>query len=273
MIDLASFPLLDGFQIRYKLSSNKGIINMRKILILLIALGSLAVSSEAATVFNYYTPGTDNYNSTIHGFYLGLGSSALAPSDSSSPSSLSGEIRLDSFTLRGAGNSSGANVTYGFLVLNGSDNSVIGWSTNTGTTATGVNLTFSFSSLDGSPLLLDAALTYRFLAVSQSVMDLMQDTSKTYLYAAGGTGSPSAATDGDTVTISGGLAAPGIRGHYDSAGAPDGSVVITGANGTNTFSQLSPIFTKIRGEMVPEPATASLGLLGLAALMMRRRRA
>lgn len=144
MIDLASFPLLDGFQIRYKLSSNKGIINMRKILILLIALGSLAVSSEAATVFNYYTPGTDNYNSTIHGFYLGLGSSALAPSDSSSPSSLSGEIRLDSFTLRGAGNSSGANVTYGFLVLNGSDNSVIGWSTNTGTTATGVNLTFSF---------------------------------------------------------------------------------------------------------------------------------
>mgnify|MGYP000670189536 FL=1 len=177
---------------------------MRKTLALLTALGSLAVSSEAATVFNYYTPGTDNYNNTIHGFYLSLGSSALAPSDSSSPSSLSGEIRLDSFTLRGAGNNSGANVTYGFLVLNGSDNSVIGWSTNTGTTAAGVNLTFSFSSLNGSPLLLDAALTYRFLAVSQSVMDLMQDTSKTYLYAAGGTGSPSAATDGDTVTISGG---------------------------------------------------------------------
>ena len=36
-------------------------------------------------------------------------------------------------------------------VLNGSDNSVIGWSTNTGTTAAGINLTFSFSSLDGSP--------------------------------------------------------------------------------------------------------------------------
>lgn len=121
----------------------------------------------------------------IHGFYLGLGSSSLAPSDSSSPSSLSGEIRLDSFTLRGAANNLGANVTYGFLVLNGSDNSVIGWSTNTGTTAAGINLTFSFSSLDGSPLLLDAALTYRFLAVSQSVMDLMQDTSKTYLYARG----------------------------------------------------------------------------------------
>lgn len=159
---------------------------MKKTLTLLIAMGSFAVSSEAATVFNYYTPGTDNYNSTIHGFYLSLGSSSLAPSDSSSPSSLSGEIRLDSFTLRGAANNLGANVTYGFLVLNGSDNSVIGWSTNTGTTAAGINLTFSFSSLDGSPLLLDAALTYRFLAVSQSVMGLMQDTSKTYLYAAGG---------------------------------------------------------------------------------------
>ncbi len=250
---------------------------MKKTLTLLIAMGSFAVSSEAATVFNYYTPGTDNYNSTMHGFYLSLGSSALAPSDVSSPSSLSGEIRLDSFTLLGSSSSNigGVNVTYGFLVLNGTDNSVIGWSTNTGTTAVGTNLTFNFSSLDGSPLLLDAALTYRFLAVSQSVMDLIQETSKTtYLYAAGGTGSPSAATDGDTVTISGGLAAPGIRGHYDDTeGAPDDSVVITGANGTSTFSSLSPIFTEIRGEMVPEPATASLGLLGLAALMMRRRRA
>ena len=47
----------------------------------------------------------------------------------------------------------------------------------------------------------------------------------------------------------------------------------TGANGTNTFAQLSPIFTEIRGEVVPEPATATLSLLGLAALMMRRRRA
>ena len=90
---------------------------MRKTLTFLIAMGSFAVSSEAATVFNYYTPGTDNYNSTIHGFYLGLGSSSLAPSDSSSPSSQSGEIRLDSFTLRGAANNLGANVTYGFLVL------------------------------------------------------------------------------------------------------------------------------------------------------------
>ena len=235
---------------------------MKKTLTLLIAMGSFAVSSEAATVFNYYTPGTDNYNSTIHGFYLSLGSSSLAPSDSSSPSSLSGEIILDSFTLRGAANNFGANVTYGFLVLNGSDNSVIGWSTNTGTTAAGINLTFSFSSLDGSPLLLDAALTYRFLAVSQSVMGLMQDTSKTYLYAAGGTAAPTANTEGDTVTISGGLTAPGIRGHYDAEGAPGDSVVITGANGTNTFSLLSPIFTEIRGEMVPEPATVSLGPAG-----------
>ena len=84
---------------------------------------------------------------------------------------------------------------------------------------------------------------------------------------------PYGLTEGDTVTISGGLTAPGIRGHYDAEGAPGDSVVITGANGTNTFSLLSPIFTEIRGEMVPEPATVSLGLLGLAALMMRRRRA
>ena len=64
---------------------------MKKTLTILAALGTFAVSSEAATVFNYYTPGADNYNSTIHGFYLGLDSSALAPvSGSGSPASLSG---------------------------------------------------------------------------------------------------------------------------------------------------------------------------------------
>lgn len=159
-------------------------------------------------------------------------------------------------------------------MLNASDNSVIGLSTNMGTSGNGVNLTFNFSAVDGSSLILDAGTTYRYLTVSQAVMDMINgDTSKTYLYAAGGTGAPTSSTDGDTVTISNGLTAPGIRGHHDSAGAPDDSVVITGANGTNTFAQLSPIFTEIRGEVVPEPATATLSLLGLAALMMRRRRA
>lgn len=38
-----------------------------------------------------------------------------------------------------------------------------------------------------------------------------------------------------------------------------------------SFAGLSGI--QINGELVPEPATASLGLLGLAALMVRRRRA
>lgn len=248
---------------------------MKKTLTILAVLGTFAVSSKAATVFNYYTPGTDNYNSTIHGFYLGLDSSALAPvAGSGSPASLSGDIRLDSFTLRGPGNNTGAGVTYGFLVLNASDNSVLGLSTNMGTSGNGVNLTFNFSAVDGSSLILDAGTTYRYLTVSQAVMDIINgDTSKTYLYTAGGTGAPTSSTDGDTVTIGNGLTAPGIRGHHDdSAGAPSDSVVITGANGTNTFSPLSPIFTEIRGEVVPEPATATLSLLGLAALMMRRRR-
>ncbi len=263
------------FQIRYKLSSNKGIINMRKILILLIALGSFFVSSEAATVFNYYTTGSDNYNSTLHGFFLSLGSSSLAPvSDSGSPSSLSGNICLDSFTLRGPSGNQGRNVTYGFLVLNAFDNSVIGLSTNLQTCGNGVNPTFVFSAVDGSPLILDAGTTYRYLTVSQAVLDIISgDTSKTDLYAAGGTASPAFSTEGDTVTISNGLTAPGFRGHYDAAGVSDDSVVITGANGMNKNSLLSPIFISIRGEMVPEPATATLGLLGLAALMMRRRRA
>lgn len=249
---------------------------MKKTLTILAALGTLAISAEAATVFNYYTTGGDNYNSAIHGFYLGLDSSTLAPvSGSGSPDSLSGNLRLDNFTLKGPGSSTvGTNVTYGFLVLNASGNEVIGLSTNMGTSGAGTNLTFNFSAVDGSSLILDAGSTYRFLTVSQAVMDLVNaDASKTYIYNAGGTGTATSTESGDTVTISQGLTAPGIRGHYEASGVSTDSVVIAGANGTNTLAQLSPIFTEIRGELVPEPATATMSLLGLAALMMRRRRA
>ena len=52
-------------------------------------------------------------------------------------------------------------------------------------------------------------------------------------------------------------------------------LTITASNNSlytnGTFAGLTGI--KINGELVPEPATASLGLLGLAALAMRRRRA
>lgn len=247
---------------------------MKKTFTILTVLGTLAVSAHGATIFNYYTPGADNYNSAIHGFYLGLDSSSLSPvSGSGSPSSLTGDVRLDSFTLKGPGSSAvGVNVTYGFLVL-GADNTVIGLSTNMGTSGNGINLTFNFSAVDGSSLILDARTTYRYLTVSQGVMDIINgDTSKTYVYNAGGTSAATSSVDGDTVTISNGLTAPGIRGHYEQNGVSDDSVVISGANGVNKMNALSPIFTEIRGEMVPEPATATLSLLGLAALMMRRRR-
>ena len=42
------------------------------------------------------------------------------------------------------------------------------------------------------------------------------------------------------------------------------------AYGSGCFIGLKEI--QVNGEVVPEPATASLSLLGLAALMMRRRR-
>lgn len=258
---------------KFVIDVRQGKIHMKKTLMILTVLGALTASAHAATVFTYYTPGADNYNSTIHGFYLGLGSDSLSPvSGSGSPSSLTGDVRLDSFTLKGAANTTGAGVTYGFLVL-GMDNTVIGLSTNMETSGSGTNLTFNFSSVNGSGLVLDAGSAYRFLTVSQAVMDIINgDSSKTYIYNAGGTGAPSSSEEGSTVTISNGLTAPGIRGHYEEGGASNDSVVITGANGTGKFDKLSPIFTEIRGEMVPEPATATLSILGLAALMMRRRR-
>lgn len=161
-------------------------------------------------------------------------------------------------------------------MLDGVDDLVPGLlSTGTKTSGQNANQKFDFTAVDGSFLILNASKTYRCLTVSQSVMNLIkQDTSKTYLYTEGGRIDPATSTTGDTVTISNGLVCPIIHGHfYCGWKVPADPIVITQEDGIFAMGTLFSVFTEIKGAVVPEFATATLGLLGLAALMARRRSA
>lgn len=246
---------------------------MKKTITLLLAVSALASVSHAATVFTYETTQKGNDKSTMHGFQLSLSSGALSPSNGDSPSSLTGDVQLNQLTIAGRPDSTGSNITYGLLVLNLADNTVVGKSTNTGTSGTNINLTFNFSATDGaSPLILDASSTYRFLAVTEATLNLVAGGSGiTYLYNAGGMGGVQSSEENNTVTISQGLAAPGVKVQTGGT-ANDKCNLITAANGQSIQSSWAPVLTGIEVTQVPEPATASLSLIGLMALVMHRRR-
>lgn len=252
---------------------------MKKTITLLLAVSALASAAHAATVFTYETTQKGDSHASVHGFQLSLSSGSLSPSNADSPATLTGNVQLDQLTITGRSDNTGGAVTYGLLVLNLDDNTVVGKSTGTGTSGANINLTFNFSATDGvSSLILNASSTYRFLMVTQATLDLVQGAPGiTYLYNAGGTGAATAAGEGtDTLTISQGLAAPGVKVQTGGT-ADDKCNFITGANGqslgNNSGNYWAPVLTDIQVTQVPEPATASLSLIGLAALMMRRRRA
>ncbi|MCC8147644.1 PEP-CTERM sorting domain-containing protein [Akkermansia sp.] len=243
---------------------------MKKTITLLLAVSALASVSHAATVFTYQTEQTGSTGvAQVYGFQLSLSSGVLSPSNSDSPPSLTGDVQLNQLTIAGR-TGYGSNVTYGLLVLNLADNTVIGKSTNTGTAVN--NPTFTFSATDGaSPLILDASSTYRFLAVTEDTLKLVTGGSGvTYLYNAGGENAVTSSQENNTVTISQGLARPGVT--VQTNGKADDKCNFISSTDGQSIVNWNPILTGIEVTQVPEPAAASLSLIGLAALMMRRRR-
>lgn len=256
---------------------------MKKTCVLAL-LSAFAAVASAATEYDYtlstVSSYNGNYNQLIHGFTLKLNSTAIDHGTATLPS----EVILDGFTIKDTGSKDGVGVTFGFVVLdNFGNNTVLGVSTGVGTTVQNGTTSFTFTAADGtSPLTLNPESTYRYIAVSQDVLNLIKsDTTKTYVYNGGGTDAVQHTTLGNTVTITKGLRAPGIRGHYgtdvptDSATICAGNIASVWASGSN---HLSPILSNIHlsnvpSPVVPEPATATLSLLALAGLAARRRRA
>ena len=239
---------------------------MKKTLVLLLAACSSAMATDSITLSSI---ATGNYNQTTHGFYLSLSSDELQTATSITLPKIA---TLESITLKGNNANVGVNVTYGLVVLSKTDNTVLGYSTGTQTSGKDVDTTFSFTTLSGDGLTLNTADTYRFITVSSGVLNLFTDSTKTYVYNAGGTGTAAATTSGDTVTITQGLTAPGMRWDYNTGNSVDDCCAIFSANigsGTGTYS---PIVSSMKINLVPEPTTATLSLLALAGLAARRRR-
>ena len=173
--------------------------------------------------------------------------------------------------MKGNNANTGVNVTYGLVVLGYTDNTVLGYSTGTQTSGKNVDATFSFTTLSGEVLTLNTADAYRFITVSSGVLNLFTDSTKTYVYNDGGTGAVAATTSGNTVTITKGLTAPGMRCDYNTGNSVDDCCAIFAANigsGTGTYS---PIVSSMTINLVREPTTATLSLLALAGLAARRR--
>ena len=246
--------------------NNQFLLIMKKTLALLLAACSSALATDSITLSSQ---ATGNYNQTAHGFYLSLSSDELQTTTSITLPEIA---TLESITLKGNNANTGVNVTYGLVVLGYTDNTVLGYSTGTQTSGKNVDTTFSFTTLSGSALTLNTEDAYRFITVSSGVLDMFTDTTKTYVYNAGGTGAATSTIAGNTVTITQGLTAPGMRWDYNQGGAVDDCCAIFAANLNSGKGEYSPIITSMSVNLIPEPTTATLSLLALAGLAARRRR-
>ena len=240
---------------------------MRKTLITLLALAGVAAADDSITL-KYQ--GSDNYNENMYGFYLSVSSDELSITPTNS--TLSDFVQLESITLKGRTSDGGFTESFGLIVLNDTDNTILGYSTNTLKSVHGVNATFTFTSVYGSDLILNSADTYRFLAVGPGALGYLgNDESKTYVYSAA-TGNASVSTEGNIVTITGGIKNPRFRWNHNTSAVIDDCCRISSSDGSTADGLLSPYIVSMSVKNVPEPTTATLSLLARCGLAARRRR-
>ena len=247
---------------------------MKKTIIALLALAGCTFAKEYTLTSIFEND--KNYNVNSHGFYLNL-SEHVKFTDVSITETLPANIVLKSFDLQFGTTDHHNGNKFQLIVLDHATSKVLGYSSTIGTVSNGVTETYEFVAADGtSPLTLSSTTTYRYLTVSEGVVDTISaDTSKNYTYNAG-----SGAISVNGTTITGGLAKIYSRGYADSENSYEDCLYVFGANGTNTGTvnsnniayNVHVVPSSIKVATVPEPTTATLSLLALAGLAARRRR-
>ena len=244
---------------------------MKKTLITLLALASVAVAADYGTVFtttNSVTQTDSNYG--CKGFIFNLNGSALTTTSNPSGSAIEGMVELTSITLNtGTATNNWAHDGKYSLVITNTDFSIIGWSTTLSTAST-TGYKWSFvSGTDNAPVILDSSKNYLVLADSATSFTkgaTLIKNNKVIRLGSNGVinyGANKLDFSSTSTTQYSGLefinvADPGDGKAYES---------YTIDNST----QYAPNVTFVT-KAVPEPTTATLSLLALAGLAARRRR-
>lgn len=229
---------------------------MKPIISVISVLLSLG-AAQAATIFS-----TTNINAAsdggngYFGFATQLASSVMSSSTDGKEATLPATVYLNNLSLdmRNGGGGSGATfkVAVYTFTSDGTVGGLIGLSTNANTWADGVTLTFDFDNVA-----LDATTTYQYLFVDETATwEALNLTAGTENMAAYKNHAVSAA-----LSMSNNTSLPQGSGTYKN-------------NTLNSWEgkYLPAVNFSTSNEVIPEPATATLGLLGLGVLLLRRRR-
>ena len=236
---------------------------MKKTLIALMAMASMAVATEESPAWTFSTNGT--YNGTEGAGVAGLTfvlsnnmSSRVTIEAPSTSSYLSSELAIDSITLTTRG---GKDITgeYSMYIVD-SVGTLVAVAGNTITldtnnVATAMNFDFTSNSAYGSNASLTLGEKYSALLITTSYM-----TNNWTNYAVGDV------VPGNHVN-SIQLAMYNYGNETNSA-----EWIAAGASQATQFPGFAPIASVTVHSIIPEPATATLSLLALAGLAARRRR-
>ncbi len=233
---------------------------MKKTIIALLALGGIAMGD--IYTYNASMVGAED-RAAVHGFTFTLTNAYITPEEGSLPTTDITDFNLLSLTLGDRADGSNS-ASYGLLVLS-SSNVILGKSNETSNGCNGKDEVFTFTNLT-----LNAATTYRFVTVDTSLFT-SDHIGKTYGYGTAG----SLSQNGNT--ISGGLKAVGVAVDLHTNKSTTGLNFTSSATFASEQSGWSPILSDITinvpsAPAVPEPTTATLSLLALAGLAVRRRR-
>ena len=223
------------------------------VIFILLSLGA----AQAATIFS-----TTNINAAssagnnYFGFATQLVSPVMSTTTGGEEATLPETVYLNSLSLD-MRSSSGTGTTFKVAVYtftaDGTVGDLVGLSSNANAWADGATLTFNFNDVE-----LTSSATYQYLFVSENTS--WEDLNLT-------TGTENMAA---------------YRNHAVSASLSMSNNTVNLPSGTGTYKNntlnswegryLPAVNFSTSNEVVPEPATATLGLLGLGALLFRRRR-
>ena len=233
---------------------------MKKTLIALSAIAGLALSAQGATIFTTTTPEGTNRGNGYYGFTVSIADTNWT--NSTIPSDIS-EVNLESITLltRDSGDATYTDdIKIAVYTYNddGTTGTFLGLSDAQSYLGNNQNITFNF---DTDIVLTNSGSTlYQFMFVSADATADDVDTFDEYKEVA----------KGWSITVTNNYATTSDSG--TSPNIPKGWGTYTNGTVSAWGGQYLPVVTITTSEIVPEPATASLSLLGLAALMIRRRR-